>query len=156
MPSTLEVSTRTRRLRHALLVYMSQELGRRICEARDKLGMSQAELAYAVGLKHPQSISKYERGESEVPRKRLLRIAEVTGKPLSYFLEDEPEPKEDPAGGMAEVIRLLEAQEARHLGAMSELTELTRTLVEQVAALERVHGSPNREQPPPAAQPGQQ
>jgi transcriptional regulator with XRE-family HTH domain len=73
-----------------------QELGRRIREARDDAGLTQPELAEQLGLSHPQSISRYERGETEVPQRRLRRIAEVTGKPLGFFLTDDLETQEPP------------------------------------------------------------
>ncbi len=66
-----------------------QELGRRIRQAREDAGLTQSELADRIGLSHPQSISRYERGETEVPQKRLRRIADETGKQLNHFLADE-------------------------------------------------------------------
>ena len=103
-----EVSTKTRRLRHLLLMTLGQqELGRRIRTAREDAGLTQSELADRIGLSHPQSISRYERGETEVPQKRLRRIGEATGKQLSYFVADTADsiPNEDAALlGMVEQI----------------------------------------------------
>jgi transcriptional regulator with XRE-family HTH domain len=105
-----------------------QELGRRIRQAREDAGFTQSELAEELGLRHPQSVSRYERGETEVPQKRLRRIAEVTGKPLGFFLNDEPvdqEPTEDAdtfalvqqileqLGDLRAAVRRLEGQPAR-------------------------------------------
>lgn len=67
-----------------------EELGRRIRAAREEADLTQPQLADRLGLKHPQSISNYERGITEVPTKRLHRIAEATGKPISYFVADAP------------------------------------------------------------------
>lgn len=67
-----------------------EELGRRIREAREEAGLTQPQLAETLGLKHPQSISNYERGVTEIPTKRLRRIAEATGKPMSFFVTDAP------------------------------------------------------------------
>ena len=65
-------------------------LGQRIREARVAAELTQPELAARVGLKHPQSISNYERGTAEVPAERLRRIATATSKPLSFFLDEQP------------------------------------------------------------------
>jgi transcriptional regulator with XRE-family HTH domain len=67
-----------------------EELGKRIHQAREEAGLTQSQLADRLGLGHPQSISRYERGLTEVPYKRLVRIAEETGKPLSFFHPDSP------------------------------------------------------------------
>lgn len=92
MTSTVAVSTKTRRLRHLLLVAIGQEqIGALIKRAREDADLTQAELADAIGLKNgAQSISRYERAETEVPIKRLRRIAEATAKPMSFFIQ-EPE-----------------------------------------------------------------
>lgn len=69
-----------------------QELGRRIAQAREDARLSQPELAQRIGLRHPQSISNYERGKGEVPPGRLRRIAEATGKPLTFFVDEQSPP----------------------------------------------------------------
>lgn len=102
------------------------ELGRLIAKARDEANLSQAELAEKIGLKHPQSISRYERGETEVPAKRLRRIAEVTRKPLSYFLGADPEAELGGEGGWENVVLRLEALEQSE----GQTQELLRELVE--------------------------
>jgi transcriptional regulator with XRE-family HTH domain len=63
-----------------------EELGRRIAQARREAGLTQPELAALAGLKHPQSISNYERGSTEVPPRRLRRIAEATHRDIAWFL----------------------------------------------------------------------
>jgi transcriptional regulator with XRE-family HTH domain len=91
MTSTEVVSTKARHLRHLLLVAIGQEeIGRRIAQARVEAQLTQADLADKIGVATAQSISRYERGETEVSGKRLRRIADATGKPLSYFVQ-EPE-----------------------------------------------------------------
>lgn len=67
-----------------------EELGRLIRQAREDADMTQSQLAAAIGLIHPQSISNYERGVTEVPAKKLRRIAEATKKPLAFFLGETP------------------------------------------------------------------
>lgn len=60
-----------------------------IKRARKEAGMNQLDLARAVGLAHPQSISNYERGIEEPPLHRLRRIATATNKPISYFTDSQ-------------------------------------------------------------------
>ena len=101
-----------------------QELGRRIRQAREDAGLTQSELADLLGLRHPQSISRYERGETEVPQKRLRRIAEVTGKPLGFFLTEEQMPQKPAEDGdtLALVQKVLEEVRALR-AAVSRLEE---------------------------------
>jgi transcriptional regulator with XRE-family HTH domain len=113
---TVEVSTKTRHLRHLLRVAIGQEeIGRRIKQAREEAGLTQPELAERLNLRHPQSISKYERGLTEVSTHRLERIAEVTGKPISYFVQEirgeQPEP-ESRAKDLSELQAAVERTEA--------------------------------------------
>jgi transcriptional regulator with XRE-family HTH domain len=81
------VSTKARRLRHLLRVSLGLvELGRRIKQAREDANLTQQELADRIGIKTAQSISRYERGQTEVSTKRLRRIAEATSKDLAFFI----------------------------------------------------------------------
>jgi len=117
----MRLSTDTSRLRHLLLVAIGQEeIGRRIKEARESADLTQQELADRIGIKQGQTISNYERGVTEVSSKRLRRIAEATGKPISFFVQDpdgeptEPEVSDlraelaEVRGELAAVRRLLE------------------------------------------------
>jgi transcriptional regulator with XRE-family HTH domain len=94
-------ATKTRNLRRLLLAAMEEAaqkdptgVGARIREARMAMGLTQDELADLVGIGMRQ-IQYYEAGDSN-PYRTLRRIAEVTGKPLSFFLAGTPEPAEDP------------------------------------------------------------
>jgi transcriptional regulator with XRE-family HTH domain len=95
------VSTKARHLRQLLRVALGQEeIGQRIRQAREDAGLTQAELADKIDVATAQSISRYERGETEVSARRLRRIAEATGKPLSFFIlesgeEVSPEEKQE-------------------------------------------------------------
>jgi transcriptional regulator with XRE-family HTH domain len=71
-----------------------EEIGRRIAQARDEAGLNQRQLAELIGVADAQSISRYERGKTEVSQKRLRRIAEATGKPMSFFVREPDEPVE--------------------------------------------------------------
>lgn len=118
------VSTTPRRLRQLLRAAMgSEELGNLIRQAREEAGLTQATLAARIGLQHPQSVSRYERGETEVRAMRLRRIAEVTGKPISFFLGVTPTTAEEPGGDRLE---RLESQVAEVLAILRELRPSTR------------------------------
>jgi transcriptional regulator with XRE-family HTH domain len=61
-------------------------LGQRIREARDKVSLSQEDLADAVG-KDQRAISEYENGKRKVTATDLAIFARVLGVPISYFYE---------------------------------------------------------------------
>jgi transcriptional regulator with XRE-family HTH domain len=132
-------ATKSRNLRKLLLDVLEEgsrirlaAVGERIKQARQDAGLTQSELAEQLGLSHPQSISRYERGETEVPQRRLRRIAEVTGKPLGFFLTDDLETQEPP-------------EDADTLALVHEVLEQLRDLRAAVARLEG--------QPVPAGKP---
>lgn len=84
------VSTRTSHLRHLLRMAIGQaEIGRRIRQAREDADLTQQQLADRIGIQTAQSISRYERGETEVSTKRLRKIAEATGRDLDFFIQEE-------------------------------------------------------------------
>src|SRR5262245_6497817 len=59
---------------------MHAVIGDRIAESHDAKGMTQVELALALGI-HPMTVSYYERNAWPVPAKRLAQIADVLGDP---------------------------------------------------------------------------
>jgi len=59
----------------------------RLAQARAEVGLTQEELAHATKISLA-SIGKYERGERSPRGPRLRRIAQVTGKPISWFFEE--------------------------------------------------------------------
>ena len=103
-----------------------RELGRLIAQAREEAGLTQQELADRIGVKTAQSVSRYERGETEVRMRRLERIAEATGKPLTFFVK-EAERVED-ADALAELAARMEALEQREEQSVEMLRELLRRL----------------------------
>ena len=60
-------------------------IGEKVVTARKEAGLTQKELAAAVGITEG-SVQQYEAGRMEPRSRRLRAIAEATGKPLSYFL----------------------------------------------------------------------
>lgn len=61
-------------------------LGQRLAEARDVAGMTQESVARAVGLDRT-AIVLLEKGERNLKVPELVQIAQVLGRPLSYFVE---------------------------------------------------------------------
>lgn len=64
-------------------------IGEMIKRKREKLGMSQDELAQKLGYKSRSSINKMELGLQDVPQRKVKDFAKVLGVSISYLLEDE-------------------------------------------------------------------
>ena len=74
------------------MVYRS--IGIKIQEARQELGLTQQELASRLGCTQA-ALSNYELGKRRIDFASLEQIANVLGKPLSYFLESLASTDED-------------------------------------------------------------
>jgi transcriptional regulator with XRE-family HTH domain len=74
------------------MVYRS--IGMRIQQARQELGITQQEMASRLGCTQA-ALSNYELGKRRLYLASLEQIANVLGKPLSYFLESLTSPDED-------------------------------------------------------------
>lgn len=96
----------------------AKRLGARIRRARRQAGLSQAQLAERTGVKHPQSVSRWERGMQLPGLERVETIAAVTKKPLGFFLEQD-----------SEVPLLVEAQAEDALRRFADLVEELASLV---------------------------
>lgn len=74
-------------------------VGRRVRLRRHALGVTQQQLAAALGLSF-QQVQKYERGANRISASKLFEIGRELDAPVSYFFEGlEPE-----RGGDADVI----------------------------------------------------
>lgn len=65
-------------------------IGRRIAEARDRAGLTQADLAGRIALAR-SSLAKIEGGSRRVTAVELARVAEELGTRIEWFLEEAPE-----------------------------------------------------------------
>ncbi len=65
---------------------VDQHVGSRIRERRKSLGMTQQQLADALGLTF-QQVQKYERGSNRVSASRLFETASALSTPISFFFE---------------------------------------------------------------------
>lgn len=75
--------------------YGNQEVGKNIKKRREELGMTQAELAKACGYQSKSSISKIEKGETDLNQTKLAEIAKAlqTTPGALFNFEDEREQK---------------------------------------------------------------
>lgn len=67
---------------------LTERVGRQIRRARESLGLTQEQLGQRIGYAK-STISKWEKADNPIPLEDLKKIAEVTGRPLSYFIEDD-------------------------------------------------------------------
>jgi len=93
------------------LIY--REIGKRIQKAREEAGLSQEELASALGITQ-SALSNYELGKRRLYLANLEQLANVLERPLSYFMEEESSKGEGAEleqkssdGVTSEIVRLL-------------------------------------------------
>jgi len=67
-----------------------RELGERLREAREYLGLSQEQVATALGIPRP-SVSGMETGKRKVSTIELQELTRLYKRPYSYFLGEEDE-----------------------------------------------------------------
>jgi Zn-dependent peptidase ImmA (M78 family)/DNA-binding XRE family transcriptional regulator len=119
-----------------------QELGRRIARARERRGLTQAQLAEAVGLSQ-SAISRIESGLRAVDSLELARIATVLGVSVLELLEERPLPEELLAfAGRLEAARAPGAVD-RARRRVTELLELHRLLTNLGVRTERTPEIPS-------------
>lgn len=68
----------------------SAEIGQRIAEARGRVGLTQQDLATAIGVDR-SALAKVETGARRVSALELARIAEALHERIEWFLEDAPQ-----------------------------------------------------------------
>lgn len=68
-------------------MFDSKQLGKRIREARLRSGLSQQELAAAIGVSD-KTISAYEVGRVDPPLESLDKLGTATKHPVGYFIGD--------------------------------------------------------------------
>lgn len=103
------------------LVITQSELGQRIRQARDNIGMSQRDFSEAVG-KDQTAISEYETGKRKVPAVELSIFANILQVPVSYFYEGDIQPDD------LEHILLREFRSLPNLEAKQHILQMVRAL----------------------------
>src|SRR5437764_14248955 len=86
------------------------EVGERIREARADKGWKQKHLAAEVSVE-PMTVSRWERGATTPDLDVLRLVADPTGRPLSFFVDEAP--TGDAAGGLSQRVDRLEQSFAR-------------------------------------------
>ncbi|HYC74677.1 helix-turn-helix transcriptional regulator [Brevundimonas sp.] len=91
-------------------------VGQRLKAARQRCGLSQAELGKAMNLSF-QQVQKYERGTNRISASMLVRAGKALGVPVADFF---PDVEPDPAADSRIDIRSLRGGEAltEHFAAM--------------------------------------
>jgi transcriptional regulator with XRE-family HTH domain len=85
-----------------------ERLGERIRAARTAKGWKQKHLAAHVEVE-PITVSRWERGATSPDLDVISQVAEVTGKPLSYFVGDEDEQATASPRALDEAAKRIEA-----------------------------------------------
>jgi DNA-binding XRE family transcriptional regulator len=83
------VRTRTSRKRESRRRPTPESLAMKLALIRERLGLSQSEIAARLGVKDRASISGYERGDREPPLPVLLAYARLAGTPVETLIDDE-------------------------------------------------------------------
>jgi transcriptional regulator with XRE-family HTH domain len=85
--------------------HVDRHVGALIRAKRRAMGMSQSELASALGITF-QQVQKYERGANRVSSSKLYEIAQKLNTPLTAFFEglDHPEGGESISGGLIDFL----------------------------------------------------
>src|SRR5437762_5289487 len=66
-----------------------KHLPEKLRQIREHLGMSQSEIARALGVKDRSTISGYERGEREPPLPTVLAYARLAKVPMETIVDDQ-------------------------------------------------------------------
>lgn len=66
-----------------------KKLSEKIKEARLSLGFTQRDLSERIRVSD-KTVSAYEQGRATPPISKIIKIAEETNLPLSFFVEDDP------------------------------------------------------------------
>ena len=83
-------------------------IGQRIAALRKNVGMSQAELARALGVS-PSAVGMYEQGRREPSAQMLVSLAQILGVTTDYLLTGAPAPEQTEALGKMLLNRITTA-----------------------------------------------
>jgi transcriptional regulator with XRE-family HTH domain len=114
-------ATDARNLRTLLLlnVFAPDEVAARIKQAREEAGLTQDDLADAIGIGMRQ-VQNLEAATSK-PFKHVVKISEATGRSVEWLLHGEPEATSDRLDQALEQLAALQAQVAALLVLVQQL-----------------------------------
>ncbi len=98
----------------------NEKFGRRVRYFRKKTGLTQIELAKAVGYTSSGTISLVERGVVGVELSKLMKIADTLGVPASILIADE-DLSEDQIVALTRFVEVLTKPNAKHREAILAL-----------------------------------
>jgi len=104
------------------------QLGARIREARAERGWKQKHLAAEVSVE-PITVSRWERGATTPDLEVLRNVADVTGKPLSFFVDAPGRPA---TPELADAAARIEAAATRVAEESERIAVLLSELVEEL------------------------
>lgn len=125
---------------------VDQGIGSRIALLRTANGLSQSQLAEALGISF-QQVQKYEAGKNRIGAGRLQAIADRLNVPVSTFFEETTQPAPDDAvllqsDGALDVLRA-------YVSITDE--EVRKSILTMVKAMVRVSKATSGEEPSPDA-----
>ena len=82
-------------------------VGQRARDKRNERGLSQTEVANALGVTF-QQVQKYERGTNRVGASRLYDLAKILGAPVQYFFEGLENQLSTPEDDAENIVHLIE------------------------------------------------
>ena len=89
---------------------MATNIGKRIMERRQQLGLTQEELAFRMGYKTKSAINKIELGINDVSQSKAVKFAKVLNTTIAYLSDWEEEKPTVQDDGLSEEKReLIEA-----------------------------------------------
>lgn len=112
--------------------HVDQHVGALIRVKRKALGITQTQLAVALGITF-QQVQKYERGANRVSASKLYEIAQKLDTPLAAFFEGLETPADNGSAPPADVLRFLGERGSQEL--IAAFTELRPALRSRLVAL---------------------
>jgi transcriptional regulator with XRE-family HTH domain len=103
------------------------QVGEKIRAARAGKGWKQKHLAAQVDVE-PITVSRWERGATTPDLEVLNRVAEATGKPVSYFVGKRGEPQAGASSALEQAADRIEAAALHIAGEADRIAELLEEL----------------------------
>lgn len=108
----------------------------KIINARREAGLTQEELAKKIGQKI-SAVARWEAGVFKPTEANLKKIAEATGKPLDYFLQEDNSVNQQANGNSGNVSQTVNNADGGDIeGIRQELRETRESLGDKIKVLE--------------------
>lgn len=139
--STKEKSSKIMQYYEQLNDIATADVGRRIKEQREAIGMTQGELAKKLGYKNKSTIGKIETGINDIVLSKLVEFANALQTSVAYLMgwNDEEQPKEEPPKIMQYYELLNDIGKHKATEQVKILTEVPRYLKEDSSYVNAAH-----------------